>query len=140
MAARDSGCSAKRRAPQVAITRLASGLPVVARRLPETQRWSEPLVYLYDSPDDFVRQLLAEIAQQGLAPAAGDFAEAKHGVQTLAFVALVLLVALGRGQHLAQLHYVFQTIQQQRSGRFAITAGTDEAQVLAYIDTAATHT
>lgn len=29
---------------------LASGLPVVARRLPETGRWPEPLVYLYDDP------------------------------------------------------------------------------------------
>ena len=29
---------------------LAMGLPVVARRLPETERWAEPLVYLYDDP------------------------------------------------------------------------------------------
>lgn len=36
---------------------LAMGLPVVARRLPETERWSEPLVYLYDDPESFVRQL-----------------------------------------------------------------------------------
>jgi glycosyltransferase involved in cell wall biosynthesis len=36
---------------------LAMGLPVVARRLPETERWSEPLVYLYESPEDFVRQV-----------------------------------------------------------------------------------
>ena len=42
---------------------LASGLPVVARRLPETERWSEPLVYLYDSPDDFVRQLRRAMAE-----------------------------------------------------------------------------
>lgn len=36
---------------------LATGLPVVARRLPETERWSEPLVYLYDDPESFLRQL-----------------------------------------------------------------------------------
>lgn len=36
---------------------LAMGLPVVARRLPETERWSPPRVYLYESPEDFVRQL-----------------------------------------------------------------------------------
>ncbi len=42
---------------------LASGLPVVARRLPETQRWSEPLVYLYDGPEDFVRQLRRAVAE-----------------------------------------------------------------------------
>jgi glycosyltransferase involved in cell wall biosynthesis len=42
---------------------LATGLPVVARRLPETERWSEPLVYLYDDPQDFVRQLRRAVAE-----------------------------------------------------------------------------
>ncbi|HEV8582059.1 MAG TPA: glycosyltransferase [Thermoanaerobaculia bacterium] len=42
---------------------LAMGLPVVARRLPETERWSEPLVYLYDRPEDFVRQLRRALAE-----------------------------------------------------------------------------
>ncbi len=42
---------------------LATGLPVVARRLPETERWSEPLVYLYDDPEDFVRQLRRAVAE-----------------------------------------------------------------------------
>ncbi|MEA2604206.1 MAG: hypothetical protein QOF89_5198 [Acidobacteriota bacterium] len=42
---------------------LATGLPVVARRLPETERWSEPLVYLYDGPEDFVRQLRRAVAE-----------------------------------------------------------------------------
>lgn len=42
---------------------LASGLPVVARRLPETERWREPLVYLYEGPDDFVRQLRRAVAE-----------------------------------------------------------------------------
>jgi len=36
---------------------LAMGLPVVARRLPETERWAEPLVYLYDDPEGFIRQV-----------------------------------------------------------------------------------
>jgi len=36
---------------------LAMGLPVVARRLPETERWAEPQVYLYDTPAGFVRQV-----------------------------------------------------------------------------------
>ena len=44
---------------------LAMGLPVVARRLPETERWAEPLVYLYDGPDDFVRQVRRAIAERG---------------------------------------------------------------------------
>ena len=42
---------------------LAMGLPVVARRLPETARWAEPLVYLYDGPDDFVRQVRRAVAE-----------------------------------------------------------------------------
>jgi glycosyltransferase involved in cell wall biosynthesis len=42
---------------------LAMGLPVVARRLPETERWSEPLVYLYDDPEGFVRQLRRAVAE-----------------------------------------------------------------------------
>jgi glycosyltransferase involved in cell wall biosynthesis len=42
---------------------LATGLPVVARRLPETERWREPLVYLYDHPQDFVRQLRRAVAE-----------------------------------------------------------------------------
>ena len=43
---------------------LAMGLPVVARRLPETARWAEPLVYLYDGPEDFVRQVRRAVAEQ----------------------------------------------------------------------------
>jgi glycosyltransferase involved in cell wall biosynthesis len=42
---------------------LAMGLPVVARRLPETERWAEPLVYLYDDPEGFVRQLRRAVAE-----------------------------------------------------------------------------
>jgi glycosyltransferase involved in cell wall biosynthesis len=43
---------------------LAMGLPVVARRLPETERWGEPLVYLYDGPEDFVRQVRRAVAER----------------------------------------------------------------------------
>lgn len=43
---------------------LAMGLPVVARRLPETARWAEPLVYLYDDPESFVRQVRRAVAEQ----------------------------------------------------------------------------
>jgi glycosyltransferase involved in cell wall biosynthesis len=43
---------------------LAMGLPVVARRLPETERWAEPLVYLYDDPESFVRQLRRALAER----------------------------------------------------------------------------
>ena len=43
---------------------LAMGLPVVARRLPETTRWAEPLVYLYDDPEGFVRQVRRAVAEQ----------------------------------------------------------------------------
>lgn len=42
---------------------LALGLPVVARRLPETERWAEPAVYLYDSPEGFVAQLERALAE-----------------------------------------------------------------------------
>jgi glycosyltransferase involved in cell wall biosynthesis len=50
---------------------LAAGLPVVARRLPETERWGEPLVYLYAAPEELVpqveraaREQTAELAAQ----------------------------------------------------------------------------
>jgi glycosyltransferase involved in cell wall biosynthesis len=43
---------------------LAMGLPVVARRLPETERWAEPLVYLYDDPAGFVRQMRRAVEQR----------------------------------------------------------------------------
>jgi len=43
---------------------LAMGLPVVARRLPETERWAEPLVYLYDDPAGFVRQLRRAVEER----------------------------------------------------------------------------
>ncbi len=43
---------------------LAMGLPVVARRLPETERWAEPLVYLYDDPAGFVRQVRRAIEER----------------------------------------------------------------------------
>jgi glycosyltransferase involved in cell wall biosynthesis len=43
---------------------LAMGLPVVARRLPETARWAEPLVYLYDDPAGFVRQLRRAVEER----------------------------------------------------------------------------
>jgi glycosyltransferase involved in cell wall biosynthesis len=43
---------------------LAMGLPIVARRLPETERWAEPLVYLYDDPEGFVRQLRRAVAER----------------------------------------------------------------------------
>jgi glycosyltransferase involved in cell wall biosynthesis len=45
---------------------LALGLPVVARRLPETERWSEPLVYLYETPEDFVRQVRRAVEEDSL--------------------------------------------------------------------------
>jgi glycosyltransferase involved in cell wall biosynthesis len=43
---------------------LAMGLPVVARRLPETERWAEPLVYLYDDPAGFVRQMRRAVEER----------------------------------------------------------------------------
>lgn len=43
---------------------LAMGLPVVARRLPETERWAEPLVYLYDDPEGFVHQLRRAVEER----------------------------------------------------------------------------
>jgi glycosyltransferase involved in cell wall biosynthesis len=48
---------------------LALGLPVVARRLPETARWGEPLVFLYDTADDFTGQV-----ERALAAPARDLA------------------------------------------------------------------
>ncbi|HYO15155.1 MAG TPA: glycosyltransferase, partial [Thermoanaerobaculia bacterium] len=49
---------------------LALGLPVVARRLPETERWQEPLVYLYDAPEAFVRQVRRAVEEDSAARAA----------------------------------------------------------------------
>lgn len=43
---------------------LATGLPVVARRLPETERWPEPLVYLYDDPASFLHQLRRAVEER----------------------------------------------------------------------------
>ncbi len=43
---------------------LATGLPVVARRLPETERWPEPLVYLYDDPESFLRQFRRAVEER----------------------------------------------------------------------------
>jgi len=42
---------------------LAAGLPVVATRIPEVARWSEPLVYLADSPEGFLEQLRRALAE-----------------------------------------------------------------------------
>jgi len=36
---------------------LAAGLPVVARRLPEVERWTEPRVYAYSTPEEFIAAL-----------------------------------------------------------------------------------
>ncbi len=41
---------------------LAVGLPVVARRLPETARWREPLVFLYDTPEQLAVQIERALA------------------------------------------------------------------------------
>jgi len=37
---------------------------LVARRLPETERWAEPLVYLYDDAESFVRQVQRAVAER----------------------------------------------------------------------------
>lgn len=52
---------------------LAAGLPVVARRLPETARWREPLVYSYSTPDEFVSAL-----RQAIDEDAPELAEARR--------------------------------------------------------------
>lgn len=44
---------------------LAMGLPVVARRLPETERWREPAVFLYGSEGDFVAQVERALEARG---------------------------------------------------------------------------
>lgn len=46
---------------------LAMGLPVVARRLPETERWSPPRVYLYESPEELVRQVRRAVEEDSSA-------------------------------------------------------------------------
>jgi glycosyltransferase involved in cell wall biosynthesis len=57
---------------------LALGLPVVARRLPETRRWAEPLVYLYDTPEDFVRQVRRAVEEDS-PERAGERRQAAEG-------------------------------------------------------------
>jgi glycosyltransferase involved in cell wall biosynthesis len=49
---------------------LAMGLPVVARRLPETARWREPAVFLYGSEKEFIAQVERALAARGPAAAA----------------------------------------------------------------------
>jgi glycosyltransferase involved in cell wall biosynthesis len=72
---------------------LALGLPVVARRLPETARWAEPLVFLYDTPESFIAQIeralatrTPEVAEESRRAAAGESWEARAR-QLLAAVA-----------------------------------------------------
>lgn len=43
---------------------LATGLPVVARRLPETERWDEPYVYLYDAGTSLAEVLRRAVAEE----------------------------------------------------------------------------
>jgi glycosyltransferase involved in cell wall biosynthesis len=84
---------------------LATGLPVVARRLPETERWREPLVYLYDDPQDFVRQLRRAVAEHTpeLAQERRRAAESESWDRRVAELlqAVVPLAAGGRRAHRA---------------------------------------
>lgn len=55
---------------------LAAGLPVVARRLPEIARWSEPLVYTYSTPAELAGALRRAVAE--------DSEEHRHARRTAA--------------------------------------------------------
>src|SRR5690606_10510236 len=70
-----------------------------------------------------LRRLLAKIMQNGLAPAAGDLTKAEHGIELLAFHALVQLVAGGAGQHLAQLDHILQAVGHPGGGGLTIAPG-----------------
>src|SRR5690554_6968224 len=70
-----------------------------------------------------LRRLLAKIMQNGLAPAAGDFTKAEHGIELLALHAFVELIAGGAGQHLAQLDHILQAVGHPGGGGLTIAPG-----------------
>lgn len=45
----------------------AAGVPVVARRLPEVERWPEPLLYPYEAPTDLAREIRRAVGGDTLA-------------------------------------------------------------------------
>ncbi len=69
-----------------------------------------------------LRLLLAEIPQQRLASATGNFAKTEHGVEAMLLGAFVFFAAVGLHHHLPQLDDVLQTIQQQSSGWRSISS------------------
>ena len=69
------------------------------------------------------RAIVAEVAQQGRAPARRDFAPAEQRVEFGAFDALVLLVRFGFVHHLAQANHVLQAVGHPRFRRRAVAPG-----------------
>ena len=67
---------------------------------------------------------LPKIAEQRLAPAAGDLTQAQHGVQPVLLYAFVLLTALRVLHHLPQFDHILQAINHPGVGRCAIAACT----------------
>lgn len=71
---------------------LAAGVPVVARALPDTQRWPEPVVYLYRSPEELAARLVrardedceAHVAQRRRLAAGEDWTQRARRILALA--------------------------------------------------------
>ena len=73
-------------------------------------------------------QVFAEVVQQRLTAAVGDFAEPQHRFQALVFVAFELLVAFRLRQHLLVADGVFQAVGHPGGGGLAVTAGAHFAE------------
>ena len=67
--------------------------------------------------------LVGKVVEQYFAAAAGDFAEAEHGVQLVALGAFKLFGAVGVLCHLLQAHHILQAIDHPGIGGLAIAAG-----------------
>src|SRR5690606_36253334 len=130
--------------------RLVPVLPDLVRRRAEQDiddvRRAEPLTGAVDRRQELARGLravprrgrvravvavaaslgrrLAEILEQGTAPARRDLAPAEQGLELLPLAPLVLLVRGGALDDLPDLHDVLQAVHHPRVGRLAVPYGT----------------
>ena len=74
---------------------LAAGLPVVARRLPELERWSEPVVYFYRDGGELASTTLRALDEDGTA--AAQRRRAAVATETWEARAAALVEAVGAG-------------------------------------------
>ena len=77
-------------------------------------------------------RVFAEIMQQRLAPAAGDLAQAQHGIELGPLDAFEFLVALRGIHHLPQHDHILQPIDHPGGGRLAVTPGTARLLIIGF--------